>query len=74
MACNKIKTMEQEPKIEGISSVQEKIINKIVSQLDEVSRKILERVAKGDISAESGKEELLAEVDNLLDQPFKHTE
>lgn len=64
--------MEQEPKIERILPVQEKIIDKLVSQLDEVSRKILERVARGDISAESGKEELIAEVDNLLDQPFKH--
>ena len=62
----------QEPKIEGVLPVQEKIIDKLVGLLDDVTRRILVRIAKGDISAESGKEELIAEIDSLLDQPFKH--
>lgn len=63
---------EDKPKIEVISPAQKRIIEKLVSQLQDVSQRILERVAKGDISSESGKEELIAEIDNLLDQPFKH--
>jgi len=59
---------------EQILPVQEEVINKLVAQGEKMLRGVLERVARGDLSAESAKEEIIAEIDSLLDKPFEHNQ
>lgn len=66
--------MEQEPKVENLLPVQERIIDRMAKQTADLVQDIMRQVARGEIGSEEAKRRILEQVKIMFDTPLEHVD